>query len=139
MWLRSWPKRFRVIFCFKIVKKSPFLQHFFSLRTKLCCFLHSITLFFDLHFIALIFNSERFIIAEGSVLSTWGLWLPRRIFLFFGACFSQTSTKLFSKVQYSYELRELVSLINSDWKSVYVNFENNVKWVFLVPLSGMLS
>ena len=62
--------------------KNHFLQHFFSLRTTLRCFLYLIISFFDLDFIALIVNWEHFIIAECSVLLTWGLWLPRRIVLF---------------------------------------------------------
>ena len=107
------------------MSKNPFFQRFLSLTTKFCCFFYSITSFFELGFIALIFNWEHFITAECSVLSTWGLWTPRRIFLFFGACLSKTYTKLLSKVQFSYELHELGSLrfrFSSDWKSVYVTF-----------------
>ena len=118
IWLRSWSKRFRFISCFKIIIKS-FLQRFFSLTTKL---LYS---FFDLSFLSLISNWERFIIAECSVLLTWSLWLPRRLFLFFGASLSKTSTKLLSKVQYSSELCKLCSLrfrFSTNWKSVYVTF-----------------
>ena len=107
IWLRNWPKRFRVIFVSRLLK-NPFLQRFFSLRAKLLCFLYSIASFFDLDFIAFIFNWEYFIIAECSALLTWGVWLPRWIFLSFAAYLSKTPTKLFSKVQYSYELRELV-------------------------------
>ena len=63
-----------------------------------------------------------FIIAERSVLLTC-FWLPRRIFLLFGACLSKSSTKHFSKVQYSwkvlYKLHVFSLLINSKWK-----FEN---------------
>ena len=86
------------------LSKNPFLQRFFSLTTK------SLYSFFDLGFIALIFNSEQFIIAECSVLLTWGLWFPPRLFFFFCAYLSKTSTKVLSKVEYSYELRDWVHL-----------------------------
>ena len=70
------------IFHVSRLSKNPFLQRFVSLRTTLCCFLYLITSFFDLDFIALIFNWEHFIIAECSILLTLGLRLPRRIFSF---------------------------------------------------------
>ena len=89
--------------------KIYFLQRFFSLRTKLFCFLYLTTSFSDLDFKALIFNREHFIISEYSVLLTWGLWLPRRIFPF-GTYLSKTSTELFLNVLYSYELLESGSL-----------------------------
>ena len=88
----------------------------------MCCFLYPITSFFDLDFMSLFFNWVHFIIAERSVLLTC-FWLPRRIFLLFGACLSKSSTKHFSKVQYSwkvlYKLHVFSLLINSKWK-----FEN---------------
>ena len=123
IWLRS----------FQDCQKFLFYNAFFSLRIKLCCFLYLITSFeniFWLTYIALIFNWKQFIIAECSVSLTWCLWLPRRIFLIFGACLSKTSTKFFFKVQYPYELRELGLLLNSDWKSVSVNFLTTVNEYF---------
>ena len=99
----------RTVFYFKIVK-------IFFFKT-LVQFNNFIT--FTLSF----FEWDRFVIAELSVSLTWGFWLPRKMFLIFGAAnLSKTSTKLFSRVQYSSELRELSWLIKLGWKLLYVNF-----------------
>ena len=94
----------------------------------MCCFLYPITSFFDLDFMSLFFNWVHFIIAERSVLLTC-FWLPRRIFLLFGACLSKSSTKHFSKVQYSwkvlYKLHVFSLLINSKWKFENVNSQKS--------------
>ena len=99
----------RTVFYFKIVK-------IFFFKT-LVQFNNFIT--FTLSF----FQWDRFVIVELSVSLTWGFWLPRKMFLIFGAAnLSKTSTKLFSRVQYSSELRELSWLIKLGWKLLYENF-----------------